>query len=184
MAGTPPRVMTAELKTLRFYRAPVADFETLNRHYHVHVHSDDHSDFIRGHLVQGHEIDSIRFENGQLFVDDVPILKPDFGTDTVTWRQQTQSHFTSGYLYFASEGKELHGVVSRGTNAQDAVTQDILATSVPIFASTLAQSPDESSLSHYTTQITTQRYAADHIKDPYNLPKDDWRPGARLGIGY
>ena len=156
-------ILGSKKRVLRLFKPRSIFPERMDHVYFVHTYSSQDSEFKPGHGVQ-----AIRFKDGRLYIDDLPVLKPYFGSDLVTWKQQAKDHFTSGHLHIAGGGTELHGVVYRGSSASDAVQHDVFATSV-------APVP-------YNTHISTSRYPAG--TDPNKIPSDGWQTGLTLGIGY
>jgi hypothetical protein len=150
-------------RSLKLFKPRTVFPEKMSHVYVAHTYSPEHSAFHAGGGVQ-----AIRFTGGRMYVDELPVLKPYFGTDGVSWSQQTPGHFTSGHLHFLSDGVELHGTVYRGTTPADAQQHDVLATTIqPV---------------NYATQITTRRFPAN--LDPAEIPSDAWTTGLVLAIGY
>jgi len=150
-------------RSLKLFKPRTVFPEKMSHVYVAHTYSPEHAAFRAGGGVQ-----AIRFTGGRMYVDELPVLKPHFGTDGVSWSQQTPGHFTSGHLHFMSDGVELHGAVYRGTTAADAQQHDVLATTIqPV---------------NYATKVTTRRFPAN--TDPAKIPADAWTTGLVLTIGY
>ncbi len=146
----------------RLFDPPTVDVTKLNGSYRCHAFQSGKG------FVRASGIDRLHFDSGKLSVDDLPILKPRFGHDRVSWHQQTAGRYSGGHLHFSRGGTEASGVIFSGTTAQDAVRHDVLATTLEPVA--------------YDTQITTQRYPAN--TDPTTLPASAWTTGLQLAIGY
>ncbi len=154
-----PRALT-ELRTLKLFAEPPFDAAALTQTYRSHGYHTDTKGF-----EEGHGIDTIRLEQGTLFVDDLPVLEPSLHHEGIAWHQQVQGHFTSGHLAFAQGGTELHGVIYRGTTPEDAVEHHVLATTIQPVA--------------YKTRITKSRVPAGSTP-----PASEWTDGLTLAIGY
>ncbi|MEM7181976.1 MAG: hypothetical protein AAF518_13750 [Spirochaetota bacterium] len=155
--------MTTMKTKTKLFAQPTVETETLHRKYHTHVHSEEEASFIYGNGIH-----ALHFEKGQLYVDDLPIFNPYHGCDSLSWKQQSKDHFSSGHLFFARGGTELHGVIYKGSHATTAVPHHVLATSIPTV--------------NYNTQITKQRLTKETDTD--TIPSNDWQVGLQLAISY
>ena len=135
----------------------------LNRPYFLYVYSEQ-----AGTYVPGDKIQHLQFAQGQLHLDGLPILQPRFGPNSVSWKQKTAKHFTTGSLSFSKNGVTGYGTISYGDGPKTATLYSVLATAIP---------PNV-----YTTQITKKRSPAG--TDPNTLPADAWQPGLELQLGY
>lgn len=150
-------------RTLRLFHKPTVHPHKLNLAYFAHVYSEEQFSFVRDNGVQ-----AIVFQDGKLHIDNIHIVKPYYGVDMVTWKQQTKEHFTSGHLFFSRGGTELHGMIYKGKNADDAKEHHVTATSIPPVP--------------YKTKITKTRLDAG--TDPSKIPSGDWQDGLVLEIGF
>jgi hypothetical protein len=150
------------MPALRLFDSPIVDIARLRASYRCHAFRSGNG------FVRGQGIDSVHFDSGQLFIDDLPVLKVYRGHDRVSWHQQTRDRYTGGHLHFSRGGTELTGMIFTGTSVHDAVPQHILGTTVLPVA--------------YTTQITTQRYPAG--TDPNTIPASGWEAGLQMATGY
>lgn len=135
----------------------------LNRPYFLYVYSQQVGTYIPGDKIQ-----HLQFAQGQLHLDCVPILQPRFAPNSVSWRQKTAKHFTTGNISFSKNGVTGYGTISHGACPKTATLYSVLATAIP---------PNV-----YTTQITKKRYPAG--TDPNTLSAGAWQPGLELQLGY
>lgn len=135
----------------------------LNRPYFLYVYSKQD-----GTYVPGDQIQHLNFSAGKLYLDGTPILQPSFGPNSISWKQKTKKHFTTGSLHFSKDGVTGYGTISYGTCPETATLYSVLATAIPPHV--------------YRTQITKQRYPAG--TDSNTLPADAWQPGLELQLGY
>lgn len=114
----------------------------------------------------------VELEGGRLYVGGVQILYPRITADQISWLQHSRdeqgTHYTAGQLFLHSNGLAAHGTVLLGTSPADAVRHDVQATATPTI--------------HYTTQLTSARYATD--TSPSQLPASAWAEGLALDISY
>ena len=117
------------LKQVRMYK----DVDTiiqpaqLNRSYHVCTKSQNTMG-----LVAGQGVHTVLFRSGNLFINDIHIVRPRFANDFVSWKQLTQSHYTCGHLYFLPGGVILQGLITLGQTKADAVTYHVVASYFPL----------------------------------------------------
>ena len=179
------------IKQVRMYK----DVDTiiqpaqLNRSYHVCTTSQNTMG-----LVAGQGVHTVLFRSGNLFINDIHIVRPRFANDFVSWKQLTQSHYTCGHLYFLPGGVILQGLITLGQTKADAVTYRVVASYFPLVNDSagtkgLNTPPAVGTLRTFTTQITKQRYPIDPVtkqpsQDPHQLPDDAWQPGLSLRLGY
>src|SRR5689334_11261625 len=76
----------------------------LNRPYFLYVYSKQ-----VGTYVPGDKMQHLQFAHGQLHLDGLPILQPKFGPNSVSWKQKTAKHFTTGSLSFSKNGVTGYG---------------------------------------------------------------------------
>lgn len=93
----------------------------LNRSYHVDVKSKNTM------IAVGQDIHTVIFRDGNLFINDIHIVRPRFANDFVSWKQLTQSHYTCGHLRFLPGGDILQGLITLGTTKADAIAYSVLA---------------------------------------------------------
>ncbi|MBW4464905.1 MAG: hypothetical protein KME07_05630 [Pegethrix bostrychoides GSE-TBD4-15B] len=151
---------TAQLKLFNECKVSLA---ALNRSYFISVYS--HQD---GTYIPGDQIQQLKFSQGQLRLDRLPILRPKFSRTTVSWRQRTAKQFTVGHVTFNKDGLVGYGTIAHGNCSKTATLYSVLATAVP---------PNV-----FTTQITKQRYPTG--TDPDTLPANVWQPGLSVQLGY
>lgn len=150
-------------KTIKFFSEPKVKPAELHRAYYAYTYSDSARQYLRGE-----DIRLIYFNHGELFIDDLHIVRPRFEPRSVSWHQQTKGRFSSGYLSFDLDGIKCQGSIALGTSAESHARYDLFATAIPP--------------STYTTQLTSSRFPEG--TDINNIAASAWVSGLAFQLGY